>query len=111
MGSALIAPLATHLIDTYGLRVLGGCRVETVVMDEETGQAVGLKYLEFSGKTKKPKTVELADYDAVVLALGAKGMRGVVGGSPALAKMAPELTKAASLGGIDVVTTRIWLDR
>ena len=30
---------------------------------------------------------------------------------PALGRAAPELTRAASLGGIDVVATRIWLDR
>ena len=32
-------------------------------------------------------------------------------GSPALAAAAPELSRAAALGGIDVVATRIWLDR
>ena len=95
----MIAPLATHLIDTYGLRVLGGCRVETVVMDEETGQAVGLKYLEFSGKTKKPKTVELADCDAVVLALGAKGMRGWSAGARLLRKWPQSSRKRRVWGG------------
>lgn len=46
-----------------------------------------------------------------VLALGSKGMKAVVGGSPALAMAAPELSRAAAMGGIDVVATRIWLDR
>ena len=32
-------------------------------------------------------------------------------GSPALAKIAPELSRASSLGSIDVIATRIWLDR
>jgi uncharacterized protein with NAD-binding domain and iron-sulfur cluster len=32
-------------------------------------------------------------------------------GSPQVAKHVPELSRAASLGGIDVVSTRIWLDR
>ena len=49
--------------------------------------------------------------DAVVLALGAKGMRSVIGGSPDLAASAPELERAASLGGIDVVACRLWLDK
>tara|TARA_B110000977_G_scaffold198242_1_gene282669 strand:- start:8947 stop:10749 length:1803 start_codon:yes stop_codon:yes gene_type:complete len=111
VSSSLIAPLATHLIDTYDLKVLGGCRVEEVIMDESSKNATGVRYQKFNGKTKKPKSFELNDVDAVVLALGAKGMRGVVGGSPQLAQQAPELSKAASLGGIDVVTTRIWLDR
>ena len=38
-------------------------------------------------------------------------MKAVVGGSPALARRAPELSRAASLGSVDVVAARIWLDR
>ena len=53
----------------------------------------------------------LEGLDAVVLALGAKGMRSVIGGSPDLAASAPELERAASLGGIDVVACRLWLDK
>jgi len=110
VASSLIAPLAASLQERYGLTVLGGCRVEEVVMDEKTGLASGVRYVKY-GKGKKPKSFEINDVDAVVLALGAKGMRGVVGSSPLLAKNAPELSKSASLGGVDVVTTRIWLDR
>ena len=111
VASSLIAPLAERLVTKYGLKVLGGCRVEEVVVDEATGLATGLKYAKSAGAGKKPKSFKLEGVDAVVLALGAKGMRGVVGSSPALARAAPELSRAASLGGIDVVTTRIWLDR
>ena len=120
--SALVAPLAAMLQEKYDLNVLGGCRVEEIVMDESARRATGVAYSRTTGRrtTKKgagetgsPRAaaLERVDADAVVLALGAKGMRGVVAGSPALARLAPELTKAASLGGIDVVTTRIWLDR
>lgn len=111
VASSLIAPLAERLVKKHKLTVLGGCRVEEVVVDESTGLATGVRFVRSAGKGKKPKTETLADVDAVVLALGAKGMRGVVGSSPALARAAPELSRAASLGGIDVVTTRIWLDR
>ena len=51
------------------------------------------------------------DVDAVVLAVGAKGMRAVMAGSPACAAAAPELVTAGSLGAIDVVSVRLWLDR
>ena len=78
-------------------------------MDTASGRATGLTYVTSAGGAAE--THELRDLDAVVLALGAKGMRGVVAASPALARAAPELSRAASLGGIDVVTTRIWLDR
>ena len=104
--SALVRPLAAHLTEKYALTVLGGCRVEEITVDETTGRATGLSYA-----TRGGERGVLDDVDAVVLALGAKGMRGVVASSPALARRAPELSRAASLGGIDVVTTRIWLDR
>ena len=104
--SALVRPLAAHLTEKYALTVLGGCRVEEIAIDETTGRATGLSYA-----TRGGERGVLDDVDAVVLALGAKGMRGVVASSPALARRAPELSRAASLGGIDVVTTRIWLDR
>jgi uncharacterized protein with NAD-binding domain and iron-sulfur cluster len=114
--SALVAPLASMLQEKYDLNVLGGCRVEEITMDESARRATGVTYSRAARTTGADETgtrhaLERVDADAVVLALGAKGMRGVVAGSPALARLAPELTKAASLGGIDVVTTRIWLDR
>jgi hypothetical protein len=57
------------------------------------------------------KEVVLRDLDAVVLALGSKGMKSVISNSPKVAKRAPELAAAASLGAIDVVACRLWLDR
>jgi len=71
----------------------------------EGGRAVGVRY------TERGQDGELANLDGVVLALGAKGMAGLVKGSPKLARRCPELARAASLNGIDVVATRIWLDR
>ena len=52
----------------------------------------------------------IADVDAVVLALGAKGMASVMESSTACASAAPELARAGSLGAIDVVSVRLWLD-
>ena len=100
--SSLIKPLAEMLVEKYDLKVLGGCRVEEVTVEAAAGggqRATGVTYVKNGGKEK----FELKDVDAVVLALGAKGMRGVVASSPALARNAPELSRAASLGGIDVV--------
>jgi len=47
----------------------------------------------------------------VVLAVGAKGLKSLMAQSPDLSKSAPELVSAASLGSIDVVSARLWLDR
>lgn len=103
----IINPLAQRLRERDGLDVRGGCFVQELLMDEGGDRATGVRFAQrgVDGST------ELRDLDAVVLALGAKGMRAVVSGSPALARRAPELSRAASLGSIDVVATRIWLDR
>jgi len=100
----LIAPLAQKLQQQHGLRVLSSARAEGLDMDA-AGRVSTVRY------TQNGVSDSLSDIDAVVLAVGAKGMRAVVAGSPALAACAPELTAAASLGSLDVVTTRLWLDR
>ena len=48
--------------------------------------------------------------DAVVLAVGAKGMNALMAQSSRCAD-APELVAAGTLGAIDVVSVRLWLDR
>ena len=35
---SLIRPLAERLVEKHGLKVLGGCRVQEVQVDEATGQ-------------------------------------------------------------------------
>ena len=52
----------------------------------------------------------IEDVDGVVLALGNRGFRGVVSASPNLAHI-PAFSRATDLNGIDVISTRIWLDR
>merc|ERR1712230_239883 len=49
--------------------------------------------------------------DAVVLALGAGGMKRVLASSTDLAKAAPDPAASASLNAIDVVAVRLWLDK
>jgi uncharacterized protein with NAD-binding domain and iron-sulfur cluster len=51
------------------------------------------------------------DVDAVVLAVGAKGMGALMANSPECAALSPELVRAGTLGAIDVVSVRLWLDR
>ena len=57
------------------------------------------------------ETGVIDDVDAVVLAVGAKGMGALMSASPECADKAPELLAAGSLGAIDVVSVRLWLDR
>jgi uncharacterized protein with NAD-binding domain and iron-sulfur cluster len=100
----LVAPLAQRLQEQHGVRVLPRCRAEGVAYRD--GRVEAVRYTDGDGAAWA-----LDDIDAVVLAVGAKGMRAIVAGSPELAAGVPELAAAASLGAIDVVTTRIWLDR
>lgn len=103
----LIAPLSELLMSKYNLKVMGGTFASGVEVDEVTKCATAVKY--FSKTTGETGKIE--NVDAVVFALGSKGMKSVVANSPELARMAPEFSAAASLGGIDVVATRIWLDQ
>ena len=76
-----------------------------VVLDD-SGRVAAVRYADAAGADR-----ELAGLDAAVLALGPGGMRAVMARSPALARAAPELSAAAGVGGVDVVTVRLWLDR
>ena len=103
----LIAPLSERLQRQHQLQVLGGT-LATALNLEADGQRLA------SVSTRTLATGRhgvIEDVDAVVLAVGAKGMRALMAGSPACAAAAPELVAAGSLGAIDVVSVRLWLDR
>jgi uncharacterized protein with NAD-binding domain and iron-sulfur cluster len=120
VSDSLVAPLANKLQKDYNLNVLGGCRVGCISLDEISGgggrgndsddamkqyKAASVTYQSAGG------VVETIDnVDGVILALTCRGMQSVVAASPDLARF-PTFSKAASLTGIDVISTRIWLDR
>ena len=106
ISEVLIAPLCSRLQSEHGLEVVGGTFVNRVDVDEVTRRAEAVHWASKDGKEGV-----IDDIDGVVFALGAKGMKSVVSNSPVLARVAPEFSAAASLGAIDVVATRIWLDR
>lgn len=103
----LIAPLALRLLANHDLTVKGKSLVQELTLADD-GRVHELRYKDFADGGKE---VVLRDLDAVVLALGSKGMKSVISNSPKVAKRAPELAAAASLGAIDVVACRLWLDR
>ena len=112
VSDSLILPLAESLMDEKNdspLKVLGGCRVKEISLDEgEDGKlhANKISYL----NTKSGEVEEIDNIDGVVLALGCQGMQSVVSSSPDLARL-PEFSKAASLKGIDVISCRLYFDR
>ena len=124
IGELIIAPLAESLASIElgaqangeleapqampALQVLSGARVTSLELGAD-GMVSSVRYE--TRKGKKTSAAHLGDLNGCVLALGAKGMKAVMGGSPSLALAAPELFEAASLGGIDVISVRLWLDR
>lgn len=106
VGEALIAPLARKLMESHGLRVLGGTLATGLNLTPD-GSAVA------SVVTRAVETGEeglIEAVDAVVLAVGARGMGALMASSPACAAAVPELVEAGKLGAIDVVSVRLWLD-
>jgi uncharacterized protein with NAD-binding domain and iron-sulfur cluster len=117
VSDSLVAPLANKLQEEHNLKVLGGCRVGCIALDQIAGGASGddssKKQYEVASVTysRNDGTTDTIDnVDGVILALTCRGMQSVVAASPDLARF-PTFSKAASLTGIDVISTRLWLDR
>jgi uncharacterized protein with NAD-binding domain and iron-sulfur cluster len=53
---------------------------------------------------------EVIPADAVIFAVGVSGIQKIVSNSPSLQRL-PEFQNLMNLGGIDVLATRLWLDR
>lgn len=110
VSDSLIQPLAEYLMEEHDLKVLGGSRVgEISLTQSEDGTKLGADKIVYT-QGQGGETVEIDNIDGIVLALGCKGMESVVRSSPDLAKL-PVFSKAASLKGIDVISTRIWFDK
>lgn len=105
VGETLQLPVVQRLTSEFGLDVRGGCFVSGLQLAQ--GRVSALRYKRMGSQVEN----EVADLDAVVLALGAGGMRSVMKSSPQVAKRCPTLAAAGGLGGIDVIAVRIWLDK
>lgn len=103
VSDSLIAPLAEKLQEENSLKVLGGARVSKITVLDSGKSSV--EYSNCRGET------ETLDVDGIVMALNGKGMASVIESSPDLSQY-PTFSKAASMkNGIDVISTRIWLDK
>mmetsp|Transcript_19831 Transcript_19831/g.24456 ORF Transcript_19831/g.24456 Transcript_19831/m.24456 type:complete len:622 (+) Transcript_19831:121-1986(+) len=106
VSDSLILPLSNLLQEEHGLEVLGGCRVGEISL-ETINDKFSAKSITY---TKGNEEFTIDNVDGIVLALGCKGMKSVVDSSKDLANI-PTFSKAASLKGIDVISTRIWFDK
>ena len=103
----LIAPLSQRLSAQYQLEVLGGTLATRLNISPGTNAIRSVE----TRNVKTGRTGVIEDVDAVVLAVGAKGMSALMAQSPECGALAPELVQAGTLGSIDVVSIRLWLDR
>ena len=112
VATSLLAPLADYLLSDDPrrgtLQVKGGQRVTTVgvEIDDSTNSNSNNKVTSVS--LSNDETID--NVDGVVLAVGAKGLRGILRSSPELAQRYPSLTQAATLGSTDVISVRLWFD-
>ena len=106
IGEQLLAPLSRCLCDSHQLQVLGGTFASRLNVSP-TGATDSLE----TRSLATGETGVIDDVDAVVLAVGARGMGSLMARSAECAALAPELARAGGLGAIDVVSVRLWLDR
>ena len=103
----VFAPLSERLQDEHQLQVMGGTLATGLKISTDTRSVLSMETrLVTTGRSSV-----LENVDAVVLAVGAKGMGALMANSPECAALTPELVRAGSLDAIDVVSVRLWLDR
>ena len=103
----LLAPLSQRLRKQHHLEVLGGTLASRLNVSPNGTTVTSVETLSLA--TGRSSVIN--DVDAVVLAVGAKGMGALMTNSPECAALSPELVRAGNLGAIDVVSVRLWLDR
>ena len=112
IASSIIKPLVEKLEQDYDLEVMPYSRVDSIGMRSDQPNLVGsIEYSAYDKQSDSVKKGKIADIDAIVLAVGATGMKSIVNGSPALGKKSIELSNAASLNAISCISARIWLDK
>ena len=103
----VFAPLSERLQNEHQLQVMAGTLATGLKISTDTRSELSMETrLVTTGRSGVIENV-----DAVVLAVGAKGMGALMANSPECAALTPELVRAGSLDAIDVVSVRLWLDR
>jgi uncharacterized protein with NAD-binding domain and iron-sulfur cluster len=111
VADSLIAPLANYLEANYDIEIRGGCRVGMISCEKITiveNPNFVVNSIEFTNS--KRETEKITNITGVVLAVTAKGLRGIVEKSPDLARF-DEFARASTCPSIDVMSVRLWLDR
>ena len=103
----LLAPLSERLQDEHQLQVIGGTLATALNMSTDTRSVRSVETRSIATGSRGV----IDNVDAVVLAVGAKGMGGLLAHSTESEMIDPEMVRAGNLDAIDVVSVRLWLDR
>eukprot|EP01038_Epipyxis_sp_PR26KG_P011604 gene11604-15541_t len=112
-------PLYKTLSDSYDIDVIPNCRVTGIELNQEKNSPTGthkvnkIRYSIMSNNSSYNNNYGsgvMEDLDGVVLAVGTTGMKSIITNSPEIASVSSQLSKAATLGGIDVMSVRLWLN-
>jgi hypothetical protein len=118
ISNKIFLPLCKKLSNDYNFTLLSSARVDSIALKNTNitidgnicHQANKISYSQFSRSTGVTTKYDLANIDGVILAVGSKGLSNILNGSPELSRLSPRLTKAATLGSIDCISCRIWLN-
>ena len=110
VASSFFLPLHKHLQSKYTdhYTVKSSSAVQEISVSD--GRVTAVRFNTFDPLTKQI-TSNTVSPDGVVLAVGSKGLKAILSESPGLAEASPMLTRAATMGSIDCIAVRLWLDQ
>jgi len=103
LSERIFMPLVSR-IESSGGTVKGGQFVTSIDVDEQTGAVRRVMAKDAASGEER-----VFETDAVVMAVGINAMKKLVTQSPSLKR--PEFRKVMNLKSLDVISTRVWLDK
>eukprot|EP00808_Paulinella_micropora_P018218 g1949.t1 len=114
IAESIIFPLAERMRADHpgAFTVHGSARVTAIDIANNVGGPARVTHVQWQQHSPNGQvTNQKIAVDGAVLAVGSKGLKNILQGSPELAAASEELSRAASLGNVDCISVRLWLDR
>lgn len=109
-------PLYQKLLNSYDINIIPMCKVTGIDLKQDTQSPsdtsshkvnrIRYSIMNNTSAYNSYSSGVMEDLDGVVLAVGTTGMKSIISNSPEIANVSPQLNKAATLGGIDVMSVR-----
>ena len=101
----IVNPVLTKLVNEYNLTVVSNAKVNKLNLRDNNIDSI--EYVD----TKSGNTVKIDEVVGCCLAVGANGLKNILSSSPEVARVSPELARAASMNSISCISTRLWIDK